>query len=202
MFDIKYINNILDNKYNILWFFLYGSQIQWVAHENSDYDIILVVEDKDIEHIELLYDNKSLNFTIYTKEEFIDKLYSYSDVAILEAFYSPVKEYTFDIDFTIDKQKLRTAISTISDNSWVKAKKKLLVENEPYIAYKSFFHSFRLLDFWCQLARFWCITSWDTMNDLYHDIMYNQYTWDQLDERYKKDHNSLKSYFKTLAPKI
>ncbi len=58
------------------------------------------------------------------------------------------------ITFKLDKTKLRVAISTIVSNSWVKGKKKLIVQGDYdlNLAIKSTFHSLRILDFGTQIA--------------------------------------------------
>ena len=78
----------------------------------------------------------------------------------LSVFFSP-KEFILKetIKFKLVQNKqfsenLRTSISTITSNSWVKGKKKLIitVDYDLNLALKSVFHSLRILDFGIQIS--------------------------------------------------
>jgi len=187
----------------IIWFGLFGSQILGTSNDKSDYDINIILSNIESFENQLYYteNNKEYNFNIFSKEEFLEKLNNY-DIAILESYFSPISVFFFDINFQINLQKLRVWISSTSDNSWVKCKKKLILNwEDKYIWYKSLFHSFRIIDLWIQLAKYWKIVNFQTYKDLYFEIISQKLSWEELNEKYKLRWNTLRSEFKQLAPK-
>ena len=104
---------------------------------------------------------------------------------------------------TIDKTKLRHEISGKADNSWVKAKKKLMIPDEDnYIGLKSLFHSLRILDFGLQIADAGRIVDYGAVNWLLKEILESGETdWDYFDKKYRGTKNAMRSDFKKLAPK-
>lgn len=190
----------------LLAFFLFWSQIQWTANEKSDYDINVIVETLDINKIDsqfyTIVDWKNYNFTVYTLKDYIERL-NRCDTSVLESYFSPIQETIVEIPFVLNLQKLRTWISSTVDNSWVKAKKKIILPDEDdFIWYKSLYHSFRLLDIWIQLATTEIITKWDTQKDLLQELLQEKLSWDELDLKYRLKWNELKSAFKKVAPKV
>lgn len=109
--------------------------------------------------------------------------------------------------FVVDKGKLRCGISMKANNSYVKAKKKLVVfeDYDLTCSIKSLWHSFRILDFGTQLAEHGKITDFTSMNYLYPVIveLYDMYNndWDKIHADAKPIHNAAASKFKLLAPK-
>ena len=98
--------------------------------------------------------------------------------------------------------QLRHAISSKSSNSWVKAKKKFIVEEDfnPYIGKKSAFHSLRILNFGTQIAKYQRILNYSSANNYFDDIM-NLNSWDDINHQFKSVYNSLSTEFKLVAPK-
>jgi hypothetical protein len=87
-------------------------------------------------------------------------------------------------------------------NSWVKASKKLTVENELYKAKKSLFHSFRIMMFGIQIAKFGKIVDYKEANGIWDEIKGIEATnWLHYYDKYKKMWNATKSAFKVVAPK-
>jgi len=112
-----------------------------------------------------------------------------------------------DIDFELNLQTLRKSISSITSNSWVKAKKKIELPNEDSkIGLKSLYHVFRTLDFGIQIAKYGKIEDYNFIgglnpvrdNDI--DNILNP-KWDYWNEKLKKKYNAKMSEFRILAPK-
>jgi len=119
------------------------------------------------------------------------------------------KYETQSFDYKLDLKKLRHSISSSSSNSWVKTKKKLY-QGDNSIAYKSLFHSLRILDFGIQIAKYNKIKNFETsQSDTLNKIQFLELlddikklkTWGKINNHYKKIYNTLRSEFKILAPK-
>ena len=171
----------------------------------SDYDYIVIFDTN-----ESIVDIKLDDFNINGMSEtvFLQKL-AEADISILEALQKPLLE-TKHIDMNFDNFALRNHVSGKADNSYVKAKKKLLVEHEPYIAKKSLFHSLRMLFYAIELAEHKKIINW-SMKELYDEIMslpeidesgkITDSVWQIWNDKYKKMFNALKTEFRKHAPK-
>jgi hypothetical protein len=117
------------------------------------------------------------------------------------------EEHKFE--FVFDKSKLRTSISTISNNSWVKGKKKLTVagDYDLILAVKSIFHSLRILDFGIQICNSGRVENYGSMNYILDDLKklsqqhQREELWLKIEDKYKKFFNAKASQFKELAPK-
>lgn len=192
--------------------YVYGSVAYDTRTELSDMDYIIIYnQDIDISDtlITKIHD-ETLNATLISPGHF-QKMLDEHKIDVIECFFmrEDYKYETKKFNFNLDLFKLRTEISSISSNSWVKSKKKI-IQNDNYIGKKSLFHSLRILDFGIQLAKNGKIVSYTkpqskTLNyvsfsNLLNEIMeFN--TWDELYNKYKKIYNNLKSEFKLLAPK-
>lgn len=189
------------NDANILNIYKFGSHLYKTNHEKSDEDFIIVVKK--------WYASADINVHVFTIDQF-QRLLDNCDIQMLECYFSTQKikeEHQFH--FHLDKAKLRTSISTICSNSWVRGKKKLTVmgDYDKYLAIKSIFHSLRILDFGIQLAESGRIYDFSSMNYVLTDLqrLSEQYEnielWTAIDEKYRKKFNSLSSHFKSLCPK-
>lgn len=190
---------------NILNVYQYGSRVYGSHTEDSDYDYIIVVK----EHIDV----DDIDYHVYTEKAFKMAIYEH-DISALECIFIPeefkLKE-TIDYKqfFELDKTKLRTSISTIVNNSYVKAKKKLIIAGDYDLncGIKSFFHSYRILNFGVQIALKGSIYSYSGCNWLLNELrtLSKQYfrneLWEIIETRYKEDHRRKKSTFKELCPK-
>lgn len=191
------------NDPNILNVYQYGSRVYGSHNENSDYDYILVVS----EHFEV----DDIDYHVFTKEAFQMAINEH-DISVLECFFIPeefkLKE-TVTFEFKLDKQKLRKSISTIVNNSYVKAKKKLIVVGDYDLnaGIKSFFHSYRILNLGVQIALKNKIYDYSCCNWLLTDLqkLSRQYErnllWDIIETKYKEQHKTKKHRFKMLCPK-
>lgn len=193
---------ILEDK-NIINAYQYGSRVYGTHHKDSDYDFILVVEDKNETFL-----NKwsNIDANIYTEKEFIAQINAH-EISVLECIFLPEEkilknEKSYLNNFIIDKNQLRTSISQKASNSWVKGKKKFIVEKDfnPYIGKKSIWHSFRMLDFGTQIAKEGIIYNYESANYLYEEILKCN-SWEEVEKNYKQKFNEYNSEFKKVAPK-
>lgn len=198
----KDLNNINDNILGICEF---GSRVYGTNNEDSDQDLLIVVN----EYFEPLDKNTS----VFTLNQF-ELALNNCDIKVLECFYLKDWLYggsfrkTFE-NFKPDLTKLRTSISTITSNSWVKGKKKITVHNDydPYLGIKSIFHSIRILDFGCQIASENKIVNYGSVNWLYNDLIFlweryhRDELWEIINDRYKSKFNEMSSKFKLACPK-
>jgi len=184
----------------------YGSRVYGTATEKSDYDFI-AIDGSSREKKEFTFQN--VNITLYGKKAFYEELYK-CEISALETWFLP-KEVCPEVTEILHRWmqpvildfKLRASISHKASNSWVKAKKKLTVEKDydPYIAKKSLFHSFRILNFGCQIAEAGKIYNYAGANAYWEAIKDLPADWELWNNTFKKDWNNLHSAFKQLAPK-
>ena len=186
------------NNLDILNIYQIGS-IVYGYKEPSDEDYIVIVKN-DIKTFQII--EESLNITIYNEKQF-QELINEHDPLSLECLFSPkeFKQEQITFSFKLDKTKLRNSFSQKASNSWVKSKKKLIIEKDYnlLVAQKSLFHSLRLLDFALDLAMIEDINFQKT-NNLWKDII--KYTsWDDLNSNFKKIYNEKKTELRALCPK-
>ena len=186
---------------NDVFVVMYGSRVYGTNHENSDYDFIAVVKDKD----------KPVDFPlpkgdvlVFSEEEFGKRIEQH-DVTALECLWLPEKNIlngAVKVDFSLNLGKLRDSFSATASNSWVKAKKKFLVEKDfnPYIGKKSAWHALRIIDFGIQIAKNGKIVDYGSRNFDYEKIIgFN--SWEEINSEYKAVYNQLSSEFRLVAPK-
>lgn len=206
----KAMINELKEKYNALAVFPYGSNV-YKNKTPEDLDFI-IVSDKPYFQEQFEKDNIKYEISNYSKDEFLARLQEH-EISVLECLYIPHKEKYLDPllsreieGFTLDKEKLRESCSQKSSNSYVKAKKKLTVEEDfnLSVSYKSLWHSLRILDFGIQIAKTNKINP-ESCNELYDqvikDYLFMKNDWSKLHEKYKPIHNSISSEFKQECPK-
>lgn len=208
MINKEHILNILKSElkihplkvHNI---YLYGSRVYGVSSEDSDYDFIIVANNnvENIEH-QIFKDGIEYNFHIQTPDYFQERL-DWNDPKVIECLFWSKKNIILEnkkFELNINKSKYRHAVSHISSNSWVKARKKLELENQDYIGQKSLYHSLRIPMYAIQIAEHGDIIDWECANEYWHDIM-STTDWKILKDKYKKLHNSILSKFRKLCPK-
>lgn len=188
---------------NFLNIYRFGSQVYKTNSERSDEDFICIVGEK--------LPSIDINLHIYNKIEFQHFLDEHN-IQMLECFFLP-NEYKLKemikLNFTINLNKLRSSISTASNGSWVKGKKKLTVQADynKYLGIKSIFHSLRILNFGLQIAKTGKIYDYSIINNIWLDILEISKDkeffelWESIEGKYKKEFNSLKSEFVSLCPK-
>lgn len=200
--------------------FDYGSRV-YGYKAPDDYDMIVVIADDpkmDVLH-DYFYEQHMFdpyNVTVVNESRFFE-LREQHEISILECLNLPEKNIPWMCSVFKDKlakdnfeiylPQLRNAISKTASNSYVKAKKKLIVEADQDLecSIKSLFHSLRILQFGIQLASTGKIQNFAESNSLYVDIIKNyqesHLNWDEIHKTMKPVYNELSSQFKQLAPK-
>lgn len=178
----------------------YGSRVYQTNEPYSDYDFIIIINKDDViyDDIELL--DGQANIHVYDKRTFQSKLSEHKIFALETYFLN--RELQDILTFTLQLDKLRKEISSVSSNSFVKADKKIRVENDFYIGWKSLFHSIRIIMFGIQIAETGEIYDFSQANHYWLDIMREKhYDWQPLKLKYKPIKNRLLTEFRKLAPK-
>lgn len=197
---LNIVSKIIDNNHSV---FLRGSRIYGTFNNNSDYDFY-GVGNIDFNQKQLLINIPNTEWEFYTEEEFKQKLFLH-DIAFLECLWLPIDKQFFhkNFSFELNKSVLRHSISSKASNSFVKAKKKLIVleDRNVAIAQKSLFHSFRILDFGCQIAKHGKIIDYSSSNFILKEIQELEPEWNVWENKFKQLHNNLQTEFRQLAPK-
>lgn len=207
-------------KAEIISVYLYGSTVYGLAAPWSDYDVIAVVDHKRDVTIEsrvaaivrdtyLISSGKKIDVNVYTEEEFLSGLESL-EISFLECVNgkranSPSDTLIFGKKFNfpkIDLQTLRSSVSKKASNSWVKAKKKLTVDQDydHRIGTKSAWHSLRIIQYGIQLASEGSISNMCVANGIYQEVLECK-DWDEVERKFKPMFNHLSTEFRKVAPK-
>ena len=194
------------NDSEIVNVYSYGSRVYGNFRKDSDYDFIVIVNNKKTDQ----FSDNLINVNFFTPEGHQHRLNEH-EISALECFFLDeifILKNTRNYTFKLDLSKLRHALCAKSSNSWVKAKKKLTIEiekgieeNPEDVGKKSLFHSFRIIEFGKQIAQSNKITDYGCSNDLFKEIMYSYSDWNNLFEGYKERYNKLLTEFRILAPK-
>lgn len=196
------IENIL-NDTNVVALYNYGSRVYGTSHEGSDVDVIMVVNNlNDTTALDKLL--PYMDVSVYSKPQF-QSLIDQHEISVLECIFLPedkVFKETEKWDYKIVLPELRKSCSAKSSNSWVKAKKKLTVEQDYnlYVGQKSAWHALRILSFGQQLAVNGMINDYSSANEFLPEIL-KCTTWEMLEEKFKPVYNEQSSKFKLVAPK-
>lgn len=192
----KKILNLQDKDIKALY--LYGSRVYGTDSYNSDYDLLLVT---DTLKSNTEYRNGLFNITTLSSQDFFNQL-DEMKIKILECIFSPEKfkiKENIKYNFLLNREKLRTEISQKSSNSFVKAKKKIILEEEDsYKGIKSLFHSLRIIDFGNQIALYEKINDYSSSNWIWNELLNleNEINWNQLKEKWQPIKNQLLSEFR------
>lgn len=200
------LKDFIEQEPSILNLYVYGSQVYGTVNSQSDFDFICIIQDSSFlenkEYIAKL--EKFGDFNFFTANEF-DNLVKQHEITALECLFLDsqfILKEKQSFSFDLNLPQLRHAISSKSSNSWVKSKKKFIVEEDfnPYIGKKSAFHSLRILNFGTQIAKYQRILNYSSANNYFDDIM-NLNSWDDINHQFKSVYNSLSTEFKLVAPK-
>jgi hypothetical protein len=192
------IKKLLNNALNI---YEYGSIIYGTYIEGkSDYDYIVIVPDDYDTDKQIEYNN--CHYNIFHLSNWLIKL-EHHDVDAIETLFLPeqhiIKE-EIKFEIVIDPIKLRESFSCMASHSWVKCKKKLILDSidyNPYIAKKSLWHSLRIIDFGTQIYHTGRINNYSSMNQFYDEIINNSINdWDYYQLKYKPIYNKMKTEFR------
>jgi predicted nucleotidyltransferase len=192
--------------YDILAIFPYGSQVYGTITDRSDYDYIAVFKDGSVKD-EFSLEKDNCNIHTYNDSSF-QKLISHHKIASLECISLPEDKLIVSrkqFNFKVNLQVLRSSISEKASHSYVKSRKKMEVEKNKnmYIAKKSLFHSFRIIDFGKQIALNDKVINFSSQNSIWTDIFNNSSEdWKDYSDLYKEKYNSMMSEFRELAPKL
>ena len=210
MTDKEKFKNLIKH---VVLMFNYGSTVYGTLTENSDKDIVCIVDDSfdlsDSYNGIWEYHDGDCDYQFLNEKNWIEKIkehhiiwlecYSLPQEHILVGNPSDYMKY-----FNLDLWKLRQVCSKISSNAWAKCHKKLVVEKDYdlYRAQKSLFHSLRILLFATQIAKYGKITDYSEANH-YWDEIYSMKTfeWPEIKEKYQPIFNSLKSDMVKCCPK-
>lgn len=200
MIDLTAFKNKYDIPMDIV--FPYGSRVYGTYDEKSDHDFIVIVPDGHtvVNGTELR--DGDYNIHVYHKKDWQDQL-NLHKINTLECHYLCPFLSEKHFDFKLDKTLLRNELSQKSNHSFVKAKKKIEVEKDYYVGWKSLFHSLRILTFGIQIASEGNIYNYASANGYWRDIKSaNQYNWAYFKEKYQPEYNKLATEFRKLAPKL
>lgn len=201
---MEVLKEFIENP-DVLALFDYGSFVYGTHSEKSDRDFIMVVKDEadDFKNVDSLKE-KNIDITIHRLNQF-KKLIEEHEISALECLFLDsrhVHKKNVDMEFHLHKPTLRNSISAKSSNSWVKAKKKFIIQEDynPYIGQKSAWHALRMLDFGAQIGTNDKIIRYDSCNDLLTKLL-NCNSWQEIDENFRLIYNKKSSDFKLVAPK-
>lgn len=198
MTKLNQLLNELSKEFPLCNIYTYGSWVYKTNSELSDFDFIIT--GPNVSTTSEVRDFGDIHF--YSVPDFRNKLIEH-EISILECLFlsNDLKiEKSSLLEFTLNLSNLRDSCSQKASNSWVKAKKKILIENEPYIAQKSLFHSLRILKFAIQIAQYGKIVDFN-QSHLWNEIKSLPLDWELWNQNYKPVYNSLKSEFKRISPK-
>jgi predicted nucleotidyltransferase len=191
--------NLNIKPYEVSNIYLYGSQCYGTQTETSDYDFTIVTDC----HIEngTEFTIGDYNFHIHNIESFrelLDKNDPKSIECLSWARKDPILERV-KLDLNITKPKLRHAVSQISSNSWVKARKKI-DQGDISIGQKSLFHSLRIPMYATQIMEDGDITNWGCANSYWEEIKQID-DWKVLKDKYQPIRSKIMTDFRKLCPK-
>jgi predicted nucleotidyltransferase len=199
MLNINSISKIVNKHPSMIkGCYIFGSRVYKTNNEDSDWDIILVVNNSvpEVEYKDELY-----NIHLITPDLF-EKQIRDNHIRAIECIFAPnwaiIKPYEYN--FIFKGNSFRHNISHTVSNSWVKCKKKL-EQGDYYIGIKSLFHSLRIGMFANQFAKNNEI-DFTQANYIWKELTSKNWTWKELDEKYKPLRNQILSDFRLTCSKI
>lgn len=195
--------NIENHRLKLFSIFLYGSRVYENHTKDSDYDFIIIRRQLDYKIDSVKTSDGMINATIYSPQGF-QKAINEHEISVLECLFLSNDNIILNNknwEFNLNLNQLRKSISAKSSNSFVKAKKKLL-DDEDYIAKKSLFHSMRIIIFGKQIAQYGKIVDYKEANFIWDDIQELELDWKIWKEKYNNYRNNLLTEFRKIAPKI
>lgn len=211
MYDLNLVDTLTKITENQGFFVVWGSRLYGSAHAESDHDFQVVVPDKVIDEIRIAlsrgWNARRGDVHLHTEADYLQALEDCKPWA-LETHMAPdlfrtTGEMSIKYTYNFDKKKLRDEFAKAASNSYVKCKKKLIVDNDfsPLIAKKSMFHSLRLLDYAWQIAKMGRIVDWSASNNHLRNIMLLPNDWKTIEAEYKPIYNQLASALREACPK-
>lgn len=179
---------------------LYGSRVYGTAKPDADWDYAAVVPDNCGIVSGTEFRDGDKNIQVYIRQHFQEQLDLHKIVPLECYFHDENIRHQFHLN--LDKTKLRHSLSEKASHSFVKAKKKIEVEHDFYVGWKSLFHALRILNFGIQIARDGAITDFAVANAHWVAIIESyRYDWEYFHDKYKPIFNALATEFRSLAPK-
>ncbi len=197
----------------------YGSII-YGNKRASDFDAVVIIDSEDT-YIQNTDVESHYDFFVIDKHKFKNNVVN-NQVKEMELIHTPHDKITFlhsDFkeefesykDIPIKRDIIRENFSQLTSNSYVKAKKKLILEKDfdEMVSLKSLWHSIRLLDFATQIINKNSI-DYTTCNNLYNNITQDysntqhftkEEQWNFLHQKYRPIYNEYHSKLKILCPK-
>lgn len=199
-------------NFHAMGIFEYGSSV-YGYKAADDLDLIVVAEGSFGKQ-QISYPDLAVDVTMYDQATF-ELMVQEHEISVLECLFLPKKHVhvlhpTIERiikHFTVNKATLRSSISKKSSNSYVKAKKKIIVADDFCVetSIKSMFHALRIYQFGNQLATTGKITNYRESNGFYMEIikkyMDSNVNWDDIHQTYKPLHNELATEFRNNTTK-
>lgn len=180
--------------------FPYGSRVYGTCSDKSDYDYNVVVPDSCNAKTGTEVRHHNVNINAYSRSDWQQQL-DIHKIHALEAYFLPDGECKRRFRFSLNLGTLRNEISQKASHSFVKAKKKIEVEKDFLIGWKSLFHSLRILNFGLQIATEGKI-DYSAANHFWFDIINEpHYDWLFFKQKYQPIYNELATEFRKVAPK-
>ncbi len=217
---VKMITNLyLDGPFakkifeeEILGIYKWGSRLWGNDTEDSDLDYVIIIQDGSGIFIGkngyIQLESETVDLHILSESEYKKRLNECDEMSLsCYIQYDPILKYEYK--FNIDKTKLRKSFSAKANNSYVKAKKKLTVEDPSEenlkLAWKSMWHSFRILILGTKLAKGFKYIDTELLmrqiNGIEDNFKLYKNDWETLHKIYKPICNQLSTEFKKVAPK-
>jgi len=221
---IKMITNININDFNmvkideedILGIYVYGSRLWGTDNENSDLDYAIILDNKSSiwkfhEKCYIQKESEDIDLHIMSVDYYEDLVRNCDEFGLSIYFQKyPLLKYNDTVWIgELSLQDLRKQFSSKANNSYVKAKKKLQ-DGEAKIAYKSLYHSIRILDFGRKIAeeiiaeenRIYDMTSFGESIEWFEQCFeVEKLPWEEIHKIFKPIFNDYATEFKKLAPK-
>ena len=199
--SMKFHELILRNQWPSETLFVpFGSQVYGTMRPDSDSDFLVVFPaNNGVSFSELVFDN--VDFQTYNLVDLQAQLDAHQ-INALEAYFVPGSSLPSHCTFSLSLPTLRHSLAQKASHSFVKAKKKIMVEREYLAGWKSLFHSLRILTFGIELAQTGALTNFAAANAYWDELWAAQETdWPTLQTRWQPVYNGLSSEFRRLAPK-
>jgi len=202
------LSGLLVTTKEIKGIYIYGSRLFETTNDNSDLDYCIVVEDNPEYKEYWQVETQELDLHIVQVSEYQRLLNECDDMA-LSMYFQREPIMKCDVQFNLDLPILRKSISTKANNSFIKFKKKLIIEEDYDVraSIKSLFHSIRLLDFGKEIAdseNFFAYNqsslgeNIEWIEQVFEETNNN---WEEIHKVFKPIYNEYATDFKKVAPK-
>lgn len=179
--------------------YIFGSRVYGTVGPDSDYDVILIAN-ASAPDVEVKGEKYNIHIIV---PDLWNKLLRDNHIKAIECVFAPdwaqLIPCSDKSEFVYKEESFRHNVSHTVSNSWVKCKKKL-AQGDYYIGIKSMFHALRIIDFGIQFAAHRQI-QFNSANWIWDHLKDRDWTWEELETRYKSYRNVQLSEFRKLASK-